>query len=114
MKKRFVPLVLAFMMILSLSASATEPRISEIIPQLSFDGTTANYFVAITNLGKDIEATITLWRGNRVIEFWSGRGSSALGINGSIGVTKGEEYVLSVTGSISGIPLDVVNISGTC
>ena len=114
MKKRFVPLVLMFVFILNLSANAAEPRISEIIPQLSFDGTTANCSVAITSPGKDIEATITLWYGNRVMGSWSGRGTSVLGISGSVGVTKGEEYVLKVTGTIDDVPFDVVRISGTC
>lgn len=88
MKKRFVPLVLVFMMILSLSTNAAEPRMREIIPQLSFDGTTANCSVAISSPGDDIEATITLWYGNRVLGSWSGSGTSALEISGIVGVPR--------------------------
>lgn len=114
MKKRFVPLVLVFIMILSLSANAAEPRMREIIPQLSFDGTPANCSVAISSPGDDIEATITLWYGNRVMGSWSASGSTALGISGSVGVVKGEKYTLKVTGSIAGVSFDAVKISGTC
>ena len=114
MKKRFVPLVLVFILILSFSANAAEPRINEIIPQLSFDGTTANCSVAITSPGKDIEATITLWYGNRVMGSWSGDGSSALSVSGSTTVIPGKEYVLRVTGTIDGVAFDPVRLSRTC
>lgn len=114
MKKRFVPLILVFVLLLSLSANAAEPRGKQIAPDLSFDGTTANCSVAITSPGKDIEATITLWHGNRVMGSWSGSGTSTVFISGSIEVIKGEEYVLRVTGSIDDVPFDVVRISGTC
>ena len=92
-----IPLILVLILILSLSANAAEPRMSEIIPTLSFDGTTANCSVAITSPGKDIEATITLWPGNGVIGSWPESGSTAVFISGSTEVTKGEEYVLRAT-----------------
>lgn len=93
---------------------AAETRMNEIIPQLSFNGTTANCSVAITGPGKDIAATITLWHGNRVMGSWSGSGTSALGVSGSARVNEGENYVLKVTGSIGGVPFDPVRISRTC
>lgn len=115
MKKRFAPLVLVFVLILSLSANAAAPRAEAgILPSLTFTGTTANCSVTITAPGKDIEATITLWYGNRVIDSWSGSGSSLIAISGSAGVIMGEEYVLRVTGSIDDVPFDVVRVSGTC
>lgn len=115
MKKRLAPLVLVFVLILSLSAKAAAPRAEEgILPALTFTGTTASSSVTIAAPGKDIEATITLWYGNRLIDFWSGSGSSAIAINGSAGVTKGEDYVLRVIGSIDDVPFDVVRVSGTC
>ena len=114
MKKRFVPLVLVFILILSLRANAAEPRANLVYPKLSFENTTANCSVTITAPGKEIKATMNLWYGNRLIDSWSGTATSALFISGSAGAIKGEEYVLRVSGTIGGVAFTAESVSGIC
>ena len=114
MKKRFVPLVLVFIFILSLSANAAEPRADLVIPKLSFEDTTANCSVTITAPGKEIKATMTLWYGSQVVDSWSGTATSALFLSGSTQVVGGRTYTLTVTGTIGGITFGAESVSGTC
>ena len=58
MKKRVVPLFIALVMILSISANAAiEPRANYIRPTLTFSGTTANCSVLVTSPTKQIDVT---------------------------------------------------------
>ena len=114
MKKRFVPLVLVFILILSLSANAAEPRANLVIPNLSFEDTTANCSVTITAPGKEIKATMSLWYGNRLVDSWSGTAISALFLSGSAQVVDGRTYTLTVTGTIGGVAFEAESVSATC
>lgn len=114
MKKRFVPLVLVFILILSLSANAAEPRANLVIPKLSFEDTTANCSVTIAAPGKEIKATMTLWYGSQIVDSWSGTATSALFLSGSTQVVDGRMYTLTVTGTIGGEAFYAESVSGTC
>ena len=107
-------MLLVFVLMLSTVASAAEARAAKAVPSLSFEGTTANCAVSITDLGGEIKATLTLWNGNRVIDSWSGEGTSILHINGSCVVVKGVSYTLRVTGTIDGVPFETSAVYGTC
>lgn len=102
MKKRFVPLFFVFVLILSLSANAAEPRANLVIPNLSFEDTTANCSVTITAPGKAIKATMNLWYGNQLVDSWSGTATSALFLSGSAQAVDGRMYTLTVVGTIDG------------
>ncbi|MGN0985932.1 MAG: hypothetical protein ACI4OU_05500 [Candidatus Enterenecus sp.] len=99
---------------LSIGVSAAQPRVVAVTPSLSFEGTTANCWAAIIEANSEISATMTLWRGNRVIDSWSGEGTSALLLEGSCTVNEGLTYTLRVTGTINGEPLEVASITRTC
>lgn len=114
MKKRFVPLVLVLILILSLSANAAEPRANLVIPELSFENTTANCSAKITAVGKEIKATMNLWYGNRLVDSWSGTATSVLYIIESTQVVKGRAYTLVVTGTIDGVAFETKSVSGVC
>ena len=61
MKKRVVPLFIALVMILSISANAAiEPRANNIHLVLSFSGTTANCSVLVTSPTKQIDVTLAI------------------------------------------------------
>lgn len=114
MKKRMIPLALAFILLLSITAQAATPFSQQGVPRLSFDGTTAYCSVNITEPGSEIKATMTLWNGNRVVDSWSGEATSVLFLSGSCEVREGVEYVLRITGTINGEGFDAVSVRGTC
>lgn len=114
MKKRLIPLLLVLVLMLSTVASAAEPRVAQAVPSLSFEGTTANCAVSVTDFGSEIKATLTLWKGNRVVDSWYGEGTSILRITGSCEVVKGVSYSLKVTGTIDGVPFEGSAVYGTC
>lgn len=114
-KKRIIPVAIILALLLCIGVSAAQPRVSVVAtPKLSFSGTTANCSAAITSPDDEISATLTLWRGNRVIDSWSETATSAVLISGSCTVTEGLTYTLRLTGTIDGTPIQVVSVSGTC
>lgn len=115
MKKRFVPLILVFVMLLTLGANAAaESRATGATPELSFSETTANCSVTITSPTKKIEAALSLWDGNTLIDSWSGSGTTVLVITGSTAVVDGRTYTLKVSGTIGGVAFEGTPISRTC
>ena len=114
MKKRMISLALILAFMLCVGANAAESRFQGITPTLSFEGNTANCSVNIIEPGAEINATITLWNGSRVVDSWSGSGISVLYVSGSCSVTSGTNYTLKVTGMIDGVPIQGIPVSGTC
>lgn len=115
MKKRMIPLALALVMLLALCANAAEPRGTHVpAPTLSFSGTTANCSITISSPGAEINATLTLWNGSRVVDSWSGTATSLLHISGSCLVSEGTTYTLKVTGMVDGVPIQGIPVSGRC
>lgn len=68
--------VLGLMVNMCASAMATENRVSQINPTLTFSGTTANCGVVIISIGDEIDATLELWKGNILIDSWPSKGTS--------------------------------------
>ena len=116
LKKRILPFVLLFAMLLSTQAFAASPRIITIRPAISFNGTTANCRVTVSgNHGTDrIEAVVILWDGNEIVEDWYPTGKGPLLFSDTTTVTKGKTYELTVDVTINGLEYDTVSISGTC
>ena len=115
MKKRVVPLFIALVMILSISANAAiGPRATIIQPVLSFSGTTANCSVLVTSPTKEIDITLSLWQGNILIDSWSGSGTTVVSVQGTASVVKGRTYTLQATGTVDGEPITVVPVTRTC
>ena len=116
LKKRILPFVMLFAMLLSTQAFAASPRIITIRPASSFNGTTANCRVTVSgNHGTDrIEAVVILWDGNEIVEDWYPTGKGSLLFSDTTTVTKGKTYELTVDVTINGLEYDTVSISGTC
>ena len=116
LKKRILPFVLLFAMLLSTQAFAASPRIITMRPAISFNGTTANCRVTVSgNHGTDrIEAVVILWDGNEIVEDWYPTGKGSLLFSDTTTVTTGKTYELTLDVTINGLEYDTVSISGTC
>ncbi len=116
MKRRLMSSLLAFALLSSIviSAAAAETRVSNYVPVLSFDGTTANCYCSVTALGKSITASLELWRDNICVAQWSGSATSRLIISEEHSVTSGKTYTLKVSGTIDGEPFTGTPITATC
>ena len=116
MKRKFVAVILILTMLVALgnSAKAAEVRTSQIVPSLSFSGTTATCKVTITEFGKRIEATLELWQGNTLIDSWTGSASNRLIISETCTVVRGQTYTLKVSGTIGGEAFEGTPVSARC
>lgn len=116
MKKSFVAMILILTMLVALgtSASAAEPRATQVTPELSFSGTTAYCKVTVTALGKQIVATLELWNGNTLVDSWTASASTRLVINETCTVIKGQTYTLKVSGTIGGVAFEGTPVSAKC
>lgn len=115
MKKKWISVVIAMLLIVSLSLNAAATiRATSIIPSLSFSGTTANCKVVVSASGKYIRATLQLWHGSTFVKSWSGSGTSRLVITGTCSVVSGQSYTLRVSGTIDGVAFTGTSITKTC
>lgn len=101
MKKLATLTILLLFLFSCVTAYAAEPRAVSARPSLSFSGTTATCKVYIASSGH-INATLSLWQGNTLVDEWSDSGDSILSINGTCNVSKGKTYTLTVTGTADG------------
>ena len=116
MKKGILVTVLVLAMLFSMGATRPEVEINvqTVVPSLTFDGETANCKVVITDPGKEIRATMVLWQGTRLVDVWSGTGTSQLILTGTCEVESGVTYTLKVSGTIGGTSFNSTPITGTC
>lgn len=114
MKKRLVIYFLVVVMLLGIPAQATG-RAATGAPSLSFDGTTANCGITIWGETNDeIEVTMSLWRGNFMVESWYKEDTGYLRMNESVVVASGFTYRLEVLVTINGVEHDVPHITKEC
>jgi len=106
-------LVCVLVFVLSVTANAAEPRAKQVSPFLTFSGTTANCSVMIMEAGT-INATMSLWCGNTLVDIWSGNASNTLYLSGSCPVVKGQTYTLKVSGTIGGVLFNGIPVTATC
>lgn len=116
MKKYLLVGVLVLAMLVSMGAKSPEMETlaQTVLPELTFDGETANCRVVISGPGKEIKATMVLWQGTKLVDVWSDTGTDRLVINGSCEVESGVTYTLRVSGTIGGEAFNSTPISGTC
>lgn len=107
-------LVLIMLVFIGATLPETEINVQSVVPESSFDGTTAKCKVVISGLGKEIKATMVLWQGTKLVDAWSDTGTDRLVINGTCEVERGVTYTLRVSGAIGGESFDSTPISGTC
>lgn len=118
MKKRMISLVAVALLLLSVSANASDMSIQSIIarPTLSFSGTTAICSATVTSgTSSDIiTLNISLWCGNTRVGYWSTSGSGMVSINKTCTVVKGNTYELILNSTINGIAQPSEYVTGTC
>ena len=101
MKKRILPILFVFLMVFSSTAYAASPRVAQVVPGISFNGTTATctVFIAAEQATDDIDAVIKLWRGSQCIKTWERSSVGDLAFSGEASVTRGKTYELTVDAS---------------
>lgn len=112
MLKKVIVMVLAVSMLLSVAIYAAEARVSY-IPTLTFSQSTANCSVVISSPGSYIEATLSLWCGNSLIDSWEDSGEDYIWIDESCAVTRRKNYTLVVSGTVDGIEFEE-SVTRTC
>ena len=114
--KKFA-LLLAVVIILSVPMTAhAASRAMNIIPKLSFNGTTAT--CEATVLGDTtsdyIQVTMKLWNGNSCVATWNGSGYGYVHLNKTASVAKGITYDLTIDVVYKGVVKPTVTVTGTC
>lgn len=102
MRKSVICIFLVAVTMLSLSVSAMDTRIRDIIPELSFTGTTANCTITVSDAGKDIDVTMKLLENGVTIKTWNKSGFDYVYMSKTATAQKGSTYKLIVTVSIDG------------
>lgn len=103
--------------ILPIRTGAVEARAMTIAPGLSFSGTTAYCDVTVLcdYSTDEIDATMKLWEGNFCIATWNGSDEGMLVLDETYsGVTKGQEYTVTVDVVINGVSKPRVFVKRTC
>ena len=84
-------------------------------PSLTFSGTTASCYVKITQMGRQITATMELWHGTTLVGSWSGTGKNSLVLNEThSGCVSGWTYTLKINGTIGGVAFSEITETATC
>ncbi len=116
MKKRIVPILCIFLIFFSSTAHAATPRVAQVVPNISFNGTTANcsVFIVSDKPNDDIKAVIKLWQGSQCIKTWEEYSTDHLVFSAEATVRKGKNYQLTVDVSLAGKDLPRFSVKGTC
>lgn len=117
MKKRYIPLLMVLIFLLSIPANAQTERTATRYAQLTFNGTVARCDVDIStsNLKGNISAIIELRDGNSCINSWAVSGTGIIHFSDSTTtVVKGRSYELTVEYTIDGKPQTSLTSSGIC
>ena len=123
--KKTLSLMLVILLLCSVFPPAfaddlTPPADDPIIPELnasgslSFNGTTANCYGSVTEVGKYIVATMTLSHNGSTVGSWSGSGMSVVPLSGSCTVVRGQSYTLVISGTVDGVPFSTTPFTKTC
>lgn len=114
--KRTIAIILAMIMLLSVSVFALEVRLVPVDVNLSFNGTTANCEMSATasNMNQQISATIKLYRGTTCLHTWNVSDYGTLDFAETWTVSKGYTYKLTADVTINGTTYPTVSTSQTC
>ncbi len=114
MWKRTILVALCLTMLLPIQAHAVEQRASVNQPTLTFSGTTALCEFRITDLGKNIQVTMELWKGSILVASWSKSGTNIVTLSETCTVTRGPTYTLKVSGITGGVSFNVIPVTKSC
>lgn len=105
MKKKLIPLMHVVLLLLSISVNAAGISImsANASPSLTFNGTTATCKATVRDPSKQLNVTMELWCGSRLLDTWTGSGTSLVTVSGSYsGIQRGQTYTLRVSGTADG------------
>ncbi len=115
MRKRIICMMLLITMAFVIPANAASTRAISVEPDIDFVGTRATCSVLIVGdrTTDEIEATMELRQGSRLIADWSDSGNGFLEISETVSVARNTTYTLEVEYSINGDSKTPVSISRT-
>ena len=115
MRKRIICMMLLITMAFVIPANAASTRTISVVPDIEFDGTRATCSVLIVGnrTTDEIEATMELRQGGRLIADWSDSGNGFLEISETVTVARNTTYTLTVEYSVNGDSKTPVSISRT-
>ncbi len=116
MRKIVMSLAVIMVLLLPVTAQAANARTINIIPKLTFSGTTANCSLTIlaNSMSDEIEATIKLWRGSTCIATWQEDSTGILSFKDTVSVSNGKTYELTADVTINGTTQPQVSVSAKC
>ena len=117
MRQTAMILAIAILVVsLAAPAMAVEPRAVTIIPDLTFDGTTATCAVSMSanTMSDYLVAYVKLWHGTNIVASWSRSGNGYIFFTETAEVVKGYTYRLTVDLVVNGSPCSQVGETGTC
>lgn len=114
--KLFIFFLIILLVVAPITANATTPRTTTILPEIHFDGTKATCYVTIQadSVSDEIYAKITLLEGTKCVAEWTVEGQFYCTSQKTFSCTKGKEYTLTIEATINDIPQSTVSYSGTC
>lgn len=115
MRKRIICMMLLITMVFVIPANAASTRAISVVPDIEFDGTEATCTVSIIGdrTTDEIEATMELRQGGRLIDDWSASGYGILKIRETATVARNTTYTLEIEYSVNGDSKTPVSISRT-
>lgn len=116
MKKRVVVLMLVLLFTTQTFVTAVMPRAGEVIPILTFSGTTATCqaMVAEDSQYSYVVVTMKLWSGNQCLQTWSKAAAEKVWLKETATVTKGQTYTLTVDVMVNGTSRPQYSVTKTC
>ena len=116
--KRILMLLLALVLLFSSSAFAAQVitdnvNYTPVRPTVTISGSTALCSVRLYAAGKAIDATLELTQGSTVVASWHDTGTGYLFISGTVDVTSGVTYTLTVSGTVNGVAFTPSSITVT-
>ncbi len=115
MRKKIICMMLLITMVFVIPANAASTRAISVVPDIEFDGTEATCTVSIIGdrTTDEIEATMELRQGGRLIDDWSASGYGILKIRETATVARNTTYTLEIEYSVNGDSKTPVSISRT-
>lgn len=115
MKTKLSLLFIFLLLLSSFSVQASEPRITRVVADLSFNNQTATCKATVmANDEEDISITVKLWEGTRCIKTWTSSGTGYLSFSKTASVTTGKSYKLTVDAKINGVTQATKTDVGIC
>ena len=117
-KNKFIlPIVMALLLVFSVSAYAAQPVSNDImnvgVPTIKVIGNKAKCSVDVTIYDSYINATLELWQGSTLIASWNNTGYDYVTVSGSATIVHGLTYTLTVSGTANGVAFTPQSITRT-